>query len=344
MYLSFTYAIYSHSTIKLNIKNLQWSKEKIMINSEYTVDILINDKPVRKFPFNDKLFIEARKGQAYSIRIKNNSWNKILAATSVDGLDCITGQSATTENNNGYVINGYNSLTIDGFRISNEKVAKFVFDYKNKSYATTKEDGSEKNVGVVGVRIFNEKVKPPVTVVKEFHHYHNDYYHNGWWNPLDPYYEGLIGSSIGNGDFMKSSDMSMTYDSSNTPESIGCSNNSTSATYSSNNNIKSKGMNGTVGVSNLTRKMANSMGLCSMDCSTNEPRGFDLGTKFGESKESKVIEVKFEKGILGYSTNIYYASRQSLIEMGIPMGNEKQVSFPEPFTDKYAKPPSGWQG
>jgi hypothetical protein len=70
-----------------------------------------------------------------------------------------------------------------------------------------------------------------------------------------------------------------------------------------------------------------------------------MGTKWGEAKESKVIEVEFEKGLIALTTNIYYASRQSLIEMGVPLGNEKQVSFPEPFKDgKYAEPPKGWQG
>lgn len=84
-----------------------------------------------------------------------------------------------------------------------------------------------------------------------------------------------------------------------------------------------------------------------MSSATNQSalRGFDMGTKWGESKESRVIEVEFEKGSLVLNTNIYYASRQSLVEMGVPLGNEKQVSFPEPFADsKYAKPPQGWRG
>ena len=87
--------------------------------------------------------------------------------------------------------------------------------------------------------------------------------------------------------------------------------------------------------------------LRSMNCCNPQPEalGFDMGTKWGEAKESRVIEVEFEKGILALTTNIYYASRQSLIEMGVPLGNEKQVSFPEPFKDgKYAEPPKNWQG
>jgi hypothetical protein len=104
-------------------------------------------------------------------------------------------------------------------------------------------------------------------------------------------------------------------------------------------NCGTKGM-GAIQTENIVR---------SMNCSSAMPKpealGFDMGTKYGKAKESKVIEVDFEKGVLALTTNIYYASRQSLIEMGVPLGNEKQVSFPEPFSDgKYAEPPKGWQG
>ena len=59
------------------------------MNDTYNVDILVNDKPIRKFPHDGKLFVEARDGQEYSIRIKNNSHSRILAITSVDGLDVL---------------------------------------------------------------------------------------------------------------------------------------------------------------------------------------------------------------------------------------------------------------
>jgi hypothetical protein len=88
------------------------------------------------------------------------------------------------------------------------------------------------------------------------------------------------------------------------------------------------------------------MNFCS-NASTQPPSplGFDIGTNFGDAKESRVIEVEFEKGMLALTSNIFYASRKSLLEMGVPLGNEKQVSFPEPFNGtKYAKPPDDWQG
>jgi hypothetical protein len=87
------------------------------------------------------------------------------------------------------------------------------------------------------------------------------------------------------------------------------------------------------------------VGLSALYSGEVKPQGFDMGTKWGSAKESKIVEVEFEKGLLALTFDVYYASRQSLIEMGVPIGNEKQVNFPSSFADtKYAKPPRNWKG
>ena len=317
----------------------------------YEINVMVNGSRCKQYNHDGKTFIEAKKGSEYTIEIKNNTWQRVLAVCSVDGLDILNGKPAV-ENGPGYVISGYNTGRFDGFRVSNETVAKFIFDYKNSSYAASKEDGSEKNVGVIGVRIFQEKVKPP-TIIKEIHHHH-DHWHDYWWNRY-PYYDRP--STIWCDGLTKDSDITNSWDDrlySRNSSDMGeikssidnCIDNSSHTlggglTYSCNNAP-------TKGLSNRTEKLMSKkasaikpqslkLGFC------DNPRGFDMGTKFGEAKESRVIEVEFEKGILAITTNIYYASRQSLIEMGVPLGSEKQVNFPEPFVDsKYAKPPEGW--
>jgi hypothetical protein len=334
----------------------------------YEVNVLVNGNRCKQYSHNGKLFIEAKKGSEYSIEIKNNTWQRILAVSSVDGLDVLNGKPAT-EDGNGYVINGYGTLKIDGFRVTNEKVAKFLFDYKGGSYAASKEDGSERNVGVVGVRIFTEKVKPPPpppTVIREEHHHHHYDQYPWWKRPYwydnttiwcggltgsGPTYGATLGSSARSDDGLNCCDMEFEKSSA---ETYCCDNIPTKgapgATRSAGNynkGIKARmshagGQSATLGAENVVRSM-NFVGTA--QAASAEPLGFDMGTKWGEAKESKVIEVEFEKGVLALTTNIYYASRQSLIEMGVPLGNEKQVSFPEPFKDgKYAEPPKGWQG
>lgn len=327
--------------------------------SNYDISILVNGSRCKQYSHNGKIFVEAKKDSEYTIEIKNNTWARILAVASVDGLDVLDGKPAR-EDNPGYVVNGYNTLKIDGFRVSNEKVAKFLFDYKGGSYAADKGDGSERNVGVIGVRLFSEKVKPtpPPTIIREEHHHHH--HHDYWWNR--PYYSSS--PTIWNDTMHCDSD-----DMDAGPTLYSCNDVPTkgspikSSTYSStkggSNELmgKFKKLSGTkssaggcsadagatLGSPLRSMDMGQKLMFCAASAPESEPLGFDMGTKWGEAKESRVVEVDFEKGILALTTNIYYASRQSLIEMGIPLGNEKQVSFPEPFVDsKYAKPPKGW--
>ncbi len=344
----------------------------------YEINVLVNGNRCRQYPHNGKLFVEAKQGSEYSIEIKNNTWQRILAVSSVDGLDVLSGKSAT-EDGNGYVINGYSSLKIDGFRVSNEKVARFLFDYKGGSYAASKEDGSERNVGVVGVRIFTEKVKPPPppTIIREEHHHHHDHYkyppYRPWWDrPGRPYWDdttiwcgGLTSSTLGTScnasndatrgdigddelhhlaDDVEYERGAEKYSCDDIP--VGASGTKSSSSDKYTKGLRRRGPSGASAASSTLRSMNMSSREALMSSkSVPEPLGFDMGTRFGEAKESRVIEVEFEKGFLALTTNIYYASRQSLIEMGVPLGNEKQVSFPEPFKDgKYAEPPKGWQG
>ena len=41
-----------------------------------------------------------------------------------------------------------------------------------------------------------------------------------------------------------------------------------------------------------------------------------------------------------FKVSIYYASREALIDMGVPVINQAQIpSFPEPFPNRFCKPP-----
>lgn len=316
------------------------------------VNILVNGSRCKQYHHDGKIFIEAKDGSEYTIEIKNNDWKRVLAVCSVDGLDILNGKKAK-ENNPGYVISGYNTGKFDGFRVSNEKIAKFVFGSKGGSYAASKEDGSEKNVGVIGVRIFSEKEKPappaPIVIREEHHHHHDHWPKVDPWKPYGPYW----GSStpLWCDTTWKTMCDSTTYGSTVSDSSPSAPNNSetyssTKLSYKGSSGLSSKGLGRAGGQSAGGQSALRSANMSKlMNASSPNPRGFDMGTKWGQAKESRVVEVDFERGTLVLSKEIYYASRESLLEMGVPLGNEKQVSFPEAFTDsKYAKPPKNWQG
>ena len=129
----------------------------------FDLNITVNGNRCKQYSHQGKTFIEAKNGSEYVIEIKNNHWKRILAVGSVDGLNVLTGKTAS-EGDTGYIIGAYSSEKIKGFRFSDDEWALFKFGYKfnGKTYAQSKEDGSEKNCGVIGLRLFYEK--EPVVV------------------------------------------------------------------------------------------------------------------------------------------------------------------------------------
>ena len=105
-----------------------------MSSEKYTVEVLVNGKPVKKYNHQSKVYIEGRSGTEYSLRLRNNSFDRVLAIISVDGVNVITGQVAS-ENDTGYIIDPNSSIDVSGFRKDKNTVGSFVFRGKNESYS-----------------------------------------------------------------------------------------------------------------------------------------------------------------------------------------------------------------
>ncbi len=126
-----------------------------------TVQVIVNGRPVKTYKHNGQTYIEGKHSTQYSIRIHNNTFGRICAVVSVDGLDVISGERATP-NSQGYLISSKSYIDIEGFRASEDHVGAFKFSTKNDSYAATKGSKAVQNVGVIGAIAYAEKVAPPV--------------------------------------------------------------------------------------------------------------------------------------------------------------------------------------
>lgn len=276
-----------------------------MYNSNYEVNILVDGKPQKIHYHDNKYYLEARENYEYSIKIKNNSYEDILAITSIDGLDSMSGKTAS-DNSGGYIIAARSSFEIKGFRKDLNTVGAFKFCKKNNSYAKSKRSGAEKNCGVIGIRLFNKKIEQATVVIKEKEYIPYPIYPT----PIYPAYPSFPYRYWYYGD--------TTCDS-----AIG----SCGGTSSSINNC------------NIT--YSNS---CSNDSLQNRKTSFSLGSTWGEKKDSSVIESSFNRGILVFSQDIYYSTRQDLINMGVPIIKQPKISYPESFSGKFAEPPNNWRG
>lgn len=140
------------------------------------VDLIQKGRVLRSIYHDGKTFVQAPKKGKYAIRLHNDSWKRQLAVISVDGVNVINGEDAGHDGP-GYVLNPFETVDIPGFRRDDGKVAAFRFKEQGQSYAAQTGRGT-KNVGVIGVAVFDEKVQvkvapPPVVIREEHHHYHD---------------------------------------------------------------------------------------------------------------------------------------------------------------------------
>ncbi len=104
-----------------------------------------------------RTYVAGNPGELYSLRLINRSAGRMLAVLSVDGVNVVTGETATPQQS-GYVLDPYESTEVAGWRKSLREVAQFYFTALPDSYAARTDRPD--NVGVIGVAVFREKARP----------------------------------------------------------------------------------------------------------------------------------------------------------------------------------------
>lgn len=106
-----------------------------------------------------RCYVAGEPGHEYGIRLTSQEGTRLLAVTSVDGVNVVSGETAAPDQT-GYVLGPYEGYDIPGWRKSLDRVASFYFARLPDSYAAR--TGRARDVGVIGVAVFREKTVPPV--------------------------------------------------------------------------------------------------------------------------------------------------------------------------------------
>jgi hypothetical protein len=101
-----------------------------------------------------RAWVVGKPGNEYQISVRNQRSEDLLAVMSVDGINVITGETASPQQS-GYVLSPWNALDIKGWRKNMERTAAFYFTELPDSYAAR--TGRPDNVGVIGVAVFQRK-------------------------------------------------------------------------------------------------------------------------------------------------------------------------------------------
>lgn len=105
-----------------------------------------------------RAYVAGASGEPYRLLLTNRSSERIMAVVSVDGINVLDGKTAAY-NQMGYVLEPYQTATIDGWRKSYDHVARFEFANLPNSYAG--QTGRPGQVGVIGVAVFQERFVRP---------------------------------------------------------------------------------------------------------------------------------------------------------------------------------------
>jgi hypothetical protein len=101
-----------------------------------------------------RLYVAGEPRHQYELRIRNSSAGRVLAVTSVDGVNVISGETAAQQQS-GYVLGSWDSVRVEGWRKNLDEVATFYFTRLADSYAAR--TGRPHDVGVIGVALFRER-------------------------------------------------------------------------------------------------------------------------------------------------------------------------------------------
>ena len=105
-------------------------------------------------PHRGRHYVVGQPGHDYAVRIRNCTAQRILAVVSVDGVNVITGETASPDQS-GYVLEPWDYANIQGWRKDLERTAAFYFSEPYDAYATR--TGRPDDLGVIGVAVFRER-------------------------------------------------------------------------------------------------------------------------------------------------------------------------------------------
>jgi hypothetical protein len=137
-----------------------WARAEKRSGSGITVRVVDSDgQTLPALVRGDRVVAVGAPGERYTLAIENPTSRRFEVVASVDGLDVLDGQAASVTKR-GYLVAAYSSVSIDGFRRSNDEVAAFRLGNVARSYAASK--GQSRDVGVLGFAFFDERRSPPL--------------------------------------------------------------------------------------------------------------------------------------------------------------------------------------
>lgn len=125
-----------------------------------SMEILVDGKVLSELPYQGRSYVEALRGREYAVRLRNHTGRRVAIALSVDGLNSIDAKTTTAKQASKWVLDPYQSITIDGWQTSQSSARRFFFTTEDRSYGAWL--GRTTNLGVIEAVAFSEKTPLPL--------------------------------------------------------------------------------------------------------------------------------------------------------------------------------------
>lgn len=260
------------------------------------------------YQFEGRTYVVGKPGNEYSVSLRNRSGDRLMAVTSVDGVNIVTGQTASLAQS-GYVLSPWQTADINGWRKSLANTAAFYFTDHGDSYASR--TGRPSDVGVIGVAVFRErKVQLPIPI------------------PYEPYRESRPYGQ--KNDYRASPSESLAGAAGQSGRADGPSAPPPPASAP------------TPGAMAESRSNAQSSADARADLGQSLRREKSLGTGHGRIEDSRTRYTDFTRASSSpdHVISIYYNTYNNLLAMGVPVGRDDRYGYQRPQPRPFPRDPT----
>jgi hypothetical protein len=125
-------------------------------DSGFSVEVLVDGRPLTEYPARGATYIEARREAEYAVRLTNRTSARVAVALAVDGLNSIDAKTTPARTAAKWVLDPYSSIVVDGWQISPDHARRFYFTTEDDSYGEWL--GTTANLGVIEAAFFRERL------------------------------------------------------------------------------------------------------------------------------------------------------------------------------------------
>jgi hypothetical protein len=126
-----------------------------LVSGDLAIEVLVGGESSREYHARGATYVEARRGAEYSLRLSNRSGIRVAVALAVDGLNSIDAKTTSAATAAKWVLDPWETITIDGWQTSQDAARRFVFTTEPDSYGAWL--GRTDNLGVIEAVVFRER-------------------------------------------------------------------------------------------------------------------------------------------------------------------------------------------